>query len=214
VVSSPADYERLDVEQERVTLERALVRLTAAGAFELCWLEQPTLESLVRTLQTDTFHALHYVGHGTYDTQSDAGLLMLEDVCGWGRAVSGDQLGTVLHEFQSLRLVVLNACEGARAAGSNPFAGTAESLVQHEIPAVIAMQFEITDEAASVFADGFYSAIATGSSADAAVAAARFTMFAHRSDDIAWGTPVIYMRAQDGRVLGLPKARPRLAWEP
>jgi hypothetical protein len=204
VVSSPADYERLDVRQERVTLKRALARLTAANAAELCWLEQATLESLVRTLQTDTFHALHFVGHGTYDAQSNGGLLMLEDHCGWGRAVNGEQLGTVLHEFQSLRLVVLNACGGGRAARSNPFAGMAESLVQHEIPAVVAMQFEITDEAASVFADGFYSAIASGSSAEAAVAAARFTMFAHRSDDMAWGTPVLYMRVQDGRVLLAP----------
>jgi CHAT domain-containing protein len=133
---------------------------------------------------------------------------MLEDHCGWGRAVNGEQLGALLHEFPSLRLVVLNACEGARVGRTNPFAGMAESLVQHEVPAVIAMQFEISDEAATVFANGFYSAIATGLPADAAVAAARFTMFAHRSDDIEWGTPVLYMRAQDSRVLLVPNARP------
>jgi hypothetical protein len=70
------------------------------------------------------------------------------------------------------------------------------------------MQFEITDEAASVFADGFYSAIATGSPVDAAAAAARFTMFANRSDGIAWGTPVLYMRVADGRVLLVPETSP------
>lgn len=208
VVSSPADYERLDVERERINLERALARLTASGAVELCWLEQATLESLVGTLQTDTFHALHYVGHGNCDALSHSGLLVLEDEGGWGSAVSGEQLGTLLHEFDSLRLVVLNACGGARAGRSNPFAGMAESLVQCEVPAVIAMQFEITDEAASVFADGFYSAIATGSPVDAAAAAARFTMFANRSDGIAWGTPVLYMRVADGRVLLVPDASP------
>jgi CHAT domain-containing protein len=211
VVSSPADHERLDTERERINLESALSRLSATGAVELCWLEQATLESLARTLQTDTFHAVHYIGHGSYDAHSNCGLLMLEDDSGWARAVNGEQLGTLMNESQSLRLVVLNACGGARTGRINPFAGMAESLVQHEIPAVVAMQFEITDEAATTFADGFYSAIATGSPADAAVAAARSTMFAHRTDDIAWGTPVLYMRVQDGRVLLVPEARPRPA---
>jgi CHAT domain-containing protein len=155
----------------------------------------------VHALQTDTFHALHDVGHGNYDAQSNSGLLMLEDDSGWGMPVNGEQLGTLLHEFGSLRLVVLNACEGARRSGSNSFAGMAESLFHCEVPAVIAMQFEITDDAASVFADGFYTAIATGSPVDAAVAAGRFTMFASRSDGIAWGTPVLYMRVADGRIL-------------
>ncbi|HET7048061.1 MAG TPA: CHAT domain-containing protein [Solirubrobacteraceae bacterium] len=211
IASSPADYARLDTEREHINLERALARLATSGAVELCWLEQATLESLVRALQTDTFHALHYVGHGNYDTQSNSGLLMFEDDSGWGMPVNSEQLGTILHEFDSLRLVVLNACEGARTAGTNPFAGIAESIVQCEVPAVIAMQSEITDDAASVFADGFYTAIATGSPVDAAVAAGRFTMFANRSDGIAWGTPVLYMRVADGRILVAPNASPNPA---
>ena len=43
---------------------------------------------------------------------------------------------------------MLNACEGARADVTNPFAGTAQQLMQQGIPAVVAMQFEITDDAA------------------------------------------------------------------
>lgn len=38
VVSSPADYEQLDVERERVNLQRALSGLTGTGAVELHWL--------------------------------------------------------------------------------------------------------------------------------------------------------------------------------
>ena len=65
VVANPADYEQLDVERERDNLQRALSGLIGAGAVELHWLERPTLGGLLKALQTETFHALHYVGHGS-----------------------------------------------------------------------------------------------------------------------------------------------------
>src|SRR5207237_7067319 len=59
VVSSPAEHEQLDVERERENLEHALSELIESGAVELHWLERPTLGSLLKALQTETFHALH-----------------------------------------------------------------------------------------------------------------------------------------------------------
>jgi hypothetical protein len=203
VVSSPADYEQLDVERERDNLQRALSGLTGAGAVELHWLERPTLGGLLKALQTDTFHALHYIGHGSYDRDSERGVLLFEDESGWARPVSGDKLGMVLHDFASLRLAILNACEGARTARTDPFAGVAGALVQRDIPAVVAMQFEISDEAAIVFAGGFYEPLAGGLPVDASLAAARLAMLAERGDDIEWGTPVLFMRVPDGRIFDL-----------
>jgi hypothetical protein len=203
VVSNPSDYEQLDVERERDNLQRALSGLTGSGAVELHWLERPTLGGLLKALQTETFHALHYVGHGTYDRDTDHGVLLFEDESGWARPVSGDRLGMVLHDFSSLRLAILNACEGARTARTDPFAGVAGALVQRDIPAVVAMQFEISDEAAIVFAGGFYEPLAGGVPVDASLAAARLAMLAERSDDIEWGTPVLFMRVPDGRIFDL-----------
>lgn len=60
------------------------------------------------------------------------------------------------------RLVVLNSCSGATAGGGDLFAGTAAALARAGVPAVVAMQFEITDAAAAVFARGFYTALAQG----------------------------------------------------
>jgi hypothetical protein len=54
--------------------------------------------------------------------------------------------------------------------------------VQQGVPAVIAMQFEITDEAAITFAEEFYSATADGYPVDAALAAARKAIFAAGND--------------------------------
>ena len=123
-----------------------------------------------------------------------------------GRLVSGSQLGTMLADHTTLRLAVLNACEGARTSVEDPFAGVAASLVQREIPAVIAMQFEITDRAAIVFAHEFYAALADGYPVDSAVAEARKAIFAD-ANDIEWGTPVLFMRVPDGRIFDVaPRA--------
>jgi hypothetical protein len=203
VVSSPAEYEQLDVQRERENLERALAGLSDAGAVELHWLERSTLGALLKALQSNTFHALHYIGHGAYDRNAERGVLLLEDDGGWARPVGGDKLGMILHDFSSLRLAVLNACEGARTARTDPFAGVAGSLVQRDIPAVVAMQFEISDEAAIVFASGFYQPLAAGAPVDASLAAARLAMLAERNDDIEWGTPVLFMRVPDGRIFDL-----------
>ncbi len=56
-----------------------------------------------------------------------------------------------------LRLVVLNSCEGARTTLTDPYAGVATTLVRLGVPAVVAMQFEISDEAAIVFAEELYT---------------------------------------------------------
>jgi hypothetical protein len=94
-------------------------------------------------------------------------------------------------------MAILNACEGARTSRSDPFAGVAQSLVQQGIPAVVAMQYEITDEAAITFSRELYGAIVDGYPIDAAVAEARKAIFA-KGNDVEWGTPVLYLCSPDG----------------
>jgi hypothetical protein len=130
--------------------------------------------------------------------------------------VSGPDLGVLLFDHPTLRLAVLNACEGARTAADDPFAGVATSLVQQEIPAVVAMQFEITDRAAIVFSRELYGALADGYAIDSAVAEARKAIFAD-DNDVEWGTPVLFMRSSDGRLFELgdgPPVRPLPPPEP
>ncbi|HEX6867154.1 MAG TPA: ABC transporter substrate-binding protein, partial [Candidatus Limnocylindrales bacterium] len=69
--------------------------------------------------------------------------------------------------------------------------------IEREIPAVIAMQFEITDRAAIIFAGEFYAVLAEGQPVDAAVTQARLLVFAD-DNDVEWGTPVLFLRVQDG----------------
>jgi len=199
MISSPSDYPQLDVEQEWTKLQEALGDLERRGLIVLERLDEATLAALQRRLRQTEYHVFHFIGHGGFDQQAQDGVLVMENEAGRGRQVSGNYLGTLLHDERTLRLAVLNACEGARAARTDPFAGTAQSLVQQGIPAVIAMQFEITDEAAITLAHEFYRALADGYPVDAALAEARKAIFA-QGNDVEWGTPVLYLRSPDGRI--------------
>jgi hypothetical protein len=205
VVSAPSDAEPLDSTAERAKLDAALKPLRDANAVTIDWLEEANLLALARKLRSDSYHILHFIGHGGFDDANGEGALLFEDDAGRGRAISGDQLGTILHDKVNLRLVLLNSCEGARNAVNDPFSGVATSLVRREIPAVIGMQFEITDRAAVLFASEFYSMLAEGQAVDSAITEARLAIFADHND-VEWGTPVLFMRVADGRLFDVADA--------
>ena len=104
----------------------------------------------------------------------------------------------MLRGHTSLRLAVLNSCEGARTDPTDPFAGVAETLVRRGIPAVVAMQFEVSDDAAIEFAPALYGALAAGLPIDAAVAEARKAVYT--VSQLEWATPVLYLRADDAQL--------------
>jgi CHAT domain/Carbohydrate family 9 binding domain-like len=198
MISSPHDYPPLDVDEEWRRIELALAPLIERGAVHIGRTEEATLLELQRRLRRDDYHIFHFVGHGGFDERADDGVLVMEDGQNRSRLVAGRDLGTILNDHRSLRLAVLNACEGARAAEDDPFSGAAQSVVRKGIPAVVAMQFEITDNAAIAFAQEFYGAIADSYPVDAAIGEARRAIFG-LGNDIEWGTPVVYMRG-DGRL--------------
>ena len=199
MISAPADVPELQGEEEWGKLNEALQDLAERGMVQVDRLEAGTLAALQRPLRLHDYHVLHFVGHGGYDEDAKDGALALEGADGSSRLVTGRDLGLMLRGHRSLRLVVLNACEGARSAPDDPFSGVAQALVRQGVPAVIAMQFEISDPAALVFSQSLYQAIADGFPIDLAMVEARRAMFAE-GNEVEWATPVLYLRAPDGRV--------------
>ncbi len=200
VISTPKGYRELaEADEEWRRLGAALKPLLRGGLIELERLEHPTREALETRLRTgQPVHILHFVGHGGFSELRDEGVLVFEDEAGNGVPVSGLSLGYLLQDHSSLRLAVLNACNGARGSQENTFAGTAQVLVQHGVPAVIAMQSEVMDETACGFAEKFYRGLAAGLPVDACVGEVRRALAAERNPE--WGTPVLYLRATDGRL--------------
>jgi CHAT domain len=194
VRSEPSDYPPLNLATEWTQVAGALGGLADAGELALTELAAPTLGELRRALVRDTFHVLHYMGHGGFDAQL-GGLLMFTDQAGRSAPVTSGDLGVILRDHTSLRLAVLNACEAGRTDPADPFAGVADMLVRRGIPAVVAMQFEVSDTAAVEFAPALYGALAAGRPVDAAVAEARKAMFT--VSPLEWATPVLYLRTED-----------------
>lgn len=201
VISDPSDVAKLDVEQEWVLLQEALRDLQGREQVALERLEQATLRALQDRLRQGDVHVLHFVGHGFFDAQHSQGGLVFEDDLGNSRRVSAEQLGTLLHDQPALRLVFLNACEGARGASSSPFAGVAQKLVQQRVPAVLAMQFAVSDAAAIALSHEFYRALADGLALDEATSEARKAVYV-AGETFEWGTPVLFSRSPDGAILG------------
>ena len=206
LIANPSDVAALDVEGEWRKIEVALGALRARGLVQLTRLENGTLAALQRQLRQGKYHIFHFVGHGGLNGLSGERVLYLEDERGRAHAVGGDHLGTLLRDHRSLRLALLNACEGARATTNDPFAGIAQQLVHQGIPAIIAMQFEITDGAALILAQEFYGALADGYPVEAALAEARKAIFV-AGNDVEWGTPVLYSRANDGLLFRVEETR-------
>jgi len=206
MISSPrdSDYVPLDVAREETMLRNSLDPLIRSGQVEFDRLEDATLATLQRRLRSGEYHVFHFIGHGGFDKKTEEGVLILENEHRAAWQAGAHRLGTLQHDHRSLRLAVLNACEGARNSRQDPFAGVATTLIRQGIPAVVAMQFEITDEAAITFASEFYAALADGYPVDAAVAEARKAIYAH-PNDVEWGTPVLYSRAADGVLFNLQR---------
>lgn len=198
VVAAPVDRAPLDAAGERHHVERALETLRAAGKVRLEWLDGSTSRHLQRALRRGSYHVLHFVGHGGFDTVADEGVLMLTDDAGRAAPFGATQFGRLLHDHPPLRLVVLNACLGARGSGTNGFASAAATLIRRGIPAAIAMQHEISDAAAVEFARALYEALGEGRPVDAAMTDARKAVSFAASRSLEWGTPVLHLRAPDG----------------
>jgi TonB family protein len=211
VIASPRNLKRLDTEGEWNRLHDSLEYLLHSGQIVLERLPSATLDALRLRARGTPFHVFHFIGHGGFDEVAQDGVLQFEDESGMSYPVRGELLGMHLHDHRSLRLSVLNACEGARSSRQDPFSGVAQSLLQQRVPAVIAMQFEISDAAAKVFAQDFYRAVAEGNPVDAAVCEARKALFKEEFGQ-EWATPVLYMRSQEGQLFDLqPVTLPPLA---
>jgi hypothetical protein len=155
---------------------------------------------LQQQLQRAVYHAFHFIGHGGFDEANQEGLLIFEDEANHGRALGGQALAAMLGgERRSLVLAVLNACEGARAGGE-PFSGVAQNLVRLGIPAVIANQAPLTDQAAAALAREFYRGLALGMPVDVALAEGRKAIYT-AGDEAGWSIPALFLRsASDGQI--------------
>lgn len=205
MISAPTDYPKLDVEGEWRRLNEATADLQRRGMMILERLDSATLIALQRRLRAADYHVFHFIGHSDYDASSGQVLLVFENEKdeSKGHVISSAALGRELTEETTLRLVILNSCHSARLPAADPRSGFSSSLVARGVPAVVAMQFAISDRAAHAFAEEFYRVFTALMPIDTAMSEARRAI-ANRILNIEWATPVLFMRSSSGTLFMPP----------
>ncbi|WP_438000363.1 CHAT domain-containing protein [Sorangium sp. So ce185] len=202
-------------------LKEALAGPMAAGEVE--WLapiegQAARLPWLFDRLRCEPIpHVLHFVGHG--GVQDGVPVLRLADADGderWLRVeLLGQQLAAGFCSF--LRLVVLEACEGARPAA---FASAAEILARAGADAVVAHLWPVQADVARAFSTQLYRALAGASLGKGdvarAVSEARRAILAEFEGSAEAFSPVVYLRGPDGVLFDFKgrKVAPPLVLQP
>lgn len=189
VISAPRGLASLNSAAEIRAIRSAWGRRTDAEATVLY---RSNLEALRREILRAPVHIVHYMGHASM--AGEEGQLFLTGPDGEQNALCGQALSMILKDCPSLRLVVLNACETARADGCDPFAGLASSLVIGGSPAVVAMQSPIPDQASVDFSRTFHERLAAGDPLECAVTEGRRAIYSSDPNGWHWATPVLFSR--------------------
>jgi hypothetical protein len=195
VVASPYGVPFVGLEQE----ERLILEiLNDSLDVKVSSVHNPTLQTLREQLLNNNYHVLHFVGHGGVDRDTGEGFIVLDDQSGQAMSTSGRRLSEGLSGIETLRLVVLSACDTARSASldqSNPFSSVAGALVLAGVPSVLAMQFPISDKGAAAFSSALYRSLANGNSIDRAVAVGRAALRSAAENNLGeWAAPALFSR--------------------
>jgi len=190
----------LDVAREKAALDKAVTKL--GDALTLTWLEGIVTTDRVReALGEADYHVIHFIGHG--QSKSGEANLQLNDDYGDECTVSAEESAGFFRNRDSVRLVVLNACQSATPSPTNNMTGVAQQTVGHGVPAVVAMQWEINDRVAQKFAQMFYQTLCIGLEAgevDTAVTRARAALHDEYKGKREFATPILFLRAADGQL--------------
>lgn len=203
MIANPGgQWEVLDAEAEKRRIDEMLAEAQAPdedgverSPIHFRWVRGGTQDGLFDLMQSGNWHVFHFIGHGGTERFVDEkgvyrseGFVVMEDGIGGAVRVSGSELGATL-EDGNVSLALLNCCESAKGGG---FSSVGATLVKASVPTAIAMQFPITDKAATRFSTSFYRALIAGQPIEQALTAAR--RYVRFNSNVEWGIPVLFSR--------------------
>ena len=179
-----------------LTARRKYVPAPGQGDYGLTWLEGPdSLGQLEQALAAGTFDGLHVVAHGRAGEAWSDLSLALAGGDGHARWLSPDQWVTILAGYPQIRFVYLDICSSSESSGHEYTpGGLATALLGIGQAAVIAMQDEMSQEAAGLMAQVFYQELARGATLSQAVANGRRAIRVKQDDPVHWSIPALYVQ--------------------
>jgi hypothetical protein len=182
----------------------AIKSLEEPGSIEVQILENEPLEAVLTAVEKGCRpHIIHYIGHGMYDEEKNEGQLAFVGDDGTTTQWIPEETFASFFDAWKPHLVFLQACEGAAADFANNFAGLAPKLMGKNIPAVVAMQYPVSNGLATNFSLAFYKELMQGTPYDHAVQSGRrriLLLNPKALDTRDFAAPVLYMRSRDGRL--------------
>ena len=199
VVSAPTNLPTVDYQPVQDALEKLVAE--QAERVELLPIVNSANPETVDDVLAKKPHIFHFIGHGRFQNENNRQVGQIAFVEDWGDAmwVDADYFGELFNQHRP-GVVMLQACEGAMLSASQAFVGVASSVVQQNIPVVVAMQYEVSNSTAIRFTRRFYEQLVEDDPVDIAAQSGRRTIAlsptGYGKRDFA--TPVIFMRVPDG----------------
>jgi len=204
VVSNPEGTELPPVGADQVIqdIQKLAQDVVGSPSIQIDILDKPTLNRLEEQLNKFRPHVLHFIGHGRSNGEKEAEIALLDEDEKSVRWVLQEFVDLFTHINSIPSLVLLHLCESAETMTNHAnFTYLAPQLLKVKVPAVVAMQHPITNQAAIAFCKTFYRALARGESIDAAVQEGRWRItlsVTNAYNNRVFGTPVLYMRSHGG----------------
>ncbi|XXT19138.1 CHAT domain-containing protein [Sorangium sp. So ce429] len=197
-------------EQALLGLREALAPSIDAGEVE--WLDPiagPDISPRVlydKLRRGKTPHIIHWLGHGGLDVRGRPALRVADDEDGEEVWITAEALARELssHFYEELRLVILEACEGAKAG---MFGSAADVLARAGADAVVAHLWPVKADVARACSREIYRSLtAAGAAGDigASVAAARRTLLAQSAEAF---SPILYLRSSDSVIFNFARRK-------
>jgi tetratricopeptide (TPR) repeat protein len=183
------EHGRLNVEEEQIQVQEALMPWISQGLVELEMPDDGRFETLKALLDSFHPHVLFLSGHGVFHDrrilgEPSYGEFLFEGETGGSRPVREEAIAGALVGM-GVRLVVLSACESAKNSPSDELMnGLTQRLSSRHIPHVIGMRESIYDAAGIKFARALCDNLAGQEQVDSALQYARIAIQTPFKDDI------------------------------
>jgi formylglycine-generating enzyme required for sulfatase activity len=207
VISAPGNLKPVVYKSVETALENLATELSQQ--VELLPVINPANPEAIDNILARKPHIFHFIGHGRLEDENhqEVGQIAFVDDLGDAMWVDADYFSELFNQHRP-GIVILEACEGGMMSASQAFVGVASRVVQQNIPVVMAMQYEVTNATASIFARRFYKQLAQGDPVDIAAQYGRraiaLSNLQYKKRDFA--TPVILMRVADGHLFHYSEA--------
>ncbi len=195
----------VDVPGETGRAQAALQNVAVDSLPDASGATHVTLNNIIDRLNANDYDVLYLVCHGALI--EDEAWLWLEDDQGCAGRTAGIDLVTRLKELQQRpRLIVLASCQSAGKEDTptgrpgEALASLGPRLAEAGIPAILAMQGNISPETVAGFMPEFFKNLTDDGQIDRAATVARGAV---RDRIDAW-MPALFMRLRSGRIWYLP----------